>query len=510
MNLVNNMKQKTIENKKQQRTLKKRFILLNLVALICCTIAIRYVAQAGDYYTLRTRTYHPAAEVTDVVVDCENEGIVEMTGFRQDSDGQLLIDLHSLSRGETDISFQPVFTEQYEAVMITTHLRVGLTGTIIEDFFGTINFSGFEVILALVLGYLTLTLGVMIFSFVECLKTAQYSYRMIAYGGVALYLGLLLTILFYKLFNNGLGTFSELVILITSTADWFLALMFLPMAVLAVAVSVSNIWLMRHEGFRPVNALGIAASVVWIIGLVATSLIDDLIVSLIGSKGSTAAVKIFYIILYVLTYLITYFESMLISTTLCAFLASRHTPPYDRDCIIILGCAIRGDGSLTPLLRGRVDSALDFEKTQYEKTGRHACFVPSGGQGSDEIMSEGEAMENYLLSQGVEQERILREDKSVNTFQNMQFSKEVIEQKLGAVDDKKIAFATTNYHVFRGYILSKKNGFEAQGISAKTKWYFFPNAFLREFIGLLYDQKLRHIAVILCIVLAAVAYALLF
>ena len=50
-------------------------------------------------------------------------------------------------------------------------------------------------------------------------------------------------------------------------------------------------------------------------------------------------------------------------------------------------------------------------------------------------------------------------------------------------------FATTNYHIFRGYILSKKHRLDAQGISAKTKWYFYPNAFLREFVGLLYDKK---------------------
>ena len=86
----------------------------------------------------------------------------------------------------------------------------------------------------------------------------------------------------------------------------------------------------------------------------------------------------------------------------------------------------------------------------------------------------------------------------------MQFSKNVIEKHYGPVEGKKISFATTNYHVFRGYILARKNGFYADGISAKTKTYFYPNAFLREFAGLLMDKKWLHLAVIVIIVLFSV------
>ena len=102
-------------------------------------------------------------------------------------------------------------------------------------------------------------------------------------------------------------------------------------------------------------------------------------------------------------------------------------------------------------------------------------------------------MKNYLLSIGIPPEQIVCEDKSVNTMQNMQFSKDVIESHGGGIENKKIAFATTNYHVFRGYILARKNGFEAKGISAKTKAYFYFNAFLREFIGVLWEKKIQHI-----------------
>ena len=294
--------------------------------------------------------------------------------------------------------------------------------------------------------------------------------------------------------------------------------MFLPMAIAAIAVSISNIRLMQREGFRPVNALGIVFSVLWLLGLIVVFWMSTINLFVFNSyEEYLMANNTLRFIRYFFAYVLAYMESMLIATVASAVMASRHTPPYDRDYIIILGCAIRGDGSLTPLLKGRADSAMAFERRQYEATGKHARFVPSGGQGSDEVISEGEAMERYLRSCGVDQEQILREDKSVNTDENMKLSAAVIARDIAAeqekahadggafsghgtepvsLSDKKIAFATTNYHVFRGYILSKRNGFDAQGISAKTKWYFFPNAFLREFIGLLYGQKIRHIVML--------------
>lgn len=89
---------------------------------------------------------------------------------------------------------------------------------------------------------------------------------------------------------------------------------------------------------------------------------------------------------------------MLIGAIICGIIAARRQPPYDRDYIIILGCGISRDGSLLPLIRGRVDRAIDFYNKQLAQTGKKAVFVPSGGQGDDEIISEGEAMRYYLIS----------------------------------------------------------------------------------------------------------------
>ena len=55
----------------------------------------------------------------------------------------------------------------------------------------------------------------------------------------------------------------------------------------------------------------------------------------------------------------------------------------------------------------------------------------------------------------------------------------------------KIAFSTTNYHVFRSGLYARRVKMKAQGMGAKTKWYFWPNASVREFVGLLTDHRLK-------------------
>ena len=134
----------------------------------------------------------------------------------------------------------------------------------------------------------------------------------------------------------------------------------------------------------------------------------------------------------------------------------------------------------------KMDKALEVDRLQQEKGGEPAMFVPSGGQGADEVISEGEAMERYLLSKGIPGERILREDRSVNTRENMAFSQKLIAQ---AKPEGKVGFTTTGYHVFRAGVYAAEANLRAEGTGSPTRWYFWPNAFVREMIALLVDRK---------------------
>ena len=103
-------------------------------------------------------------------------------------------------------------------------------------------------------------------------------------------------------------------------------------------------------------------------------------------------------------------------------------------------------------------------------------------------------MRDYLLSQGIPAERIVTEDQSTDTAENMQFSKE----KIDAIrPDGKIAFFTTNYHVFRAGLKARRVKMRAVGMGAPTKWYFWPNAAVREFVGLLTEHRGKQALVLL-------------
>ena len=114
-------------------------------------------------------------------------------------------------------------------------------------------------------------------------------------------------------------------------------------------------------------------------------------------------------------------------------------------------------------------------------------LIMSGGQGPGEDIPESEAMAAYAVDQGVDDKRIITEQKSVSTEENLMFSKELIDK-----ENAKIVIVTTAYHVFRALILAKQQGIKCVGFGAKTKWYFTLNALIREFVGYLQLTWKRH------------------
>ena len=246
------------------------------------------------------------------------------------------------------------------------------------------------------------------------------------------------------------------------------------------AMVVSNLSLIRHEGKRLVNLLGIILAFLLTGGLVFLFWFDY------AFSGSQREVMIHDLIVNLFSAVYLYFECMLLGIIIADAVVIRYEPERDKDFIIILGCGIRRDGTPSPLLRGRIDRALAFAEKQKAETGKEPIFVPSGGQGPDEVCAESAAMKRYLLEKGVPEERILEEDRSTDTYENMKFSKE----KIWAVDPGgKVAFSTTNYHVFRGGLKARRVKMRAVGMGARTKWYFWPNAAVREFVGLLTEHR---------------------
>ena len=336
------------------------------------------------------------------------------------------------------------------------------------------------------------------------LQYNPYSYNTIIYSGFALFL---LSVLITHIVLSGkmlrypeVYTSREWLHLLLGSAKNYILLSSPFLLLFSGALCVSNISLIRHEGKRLVNVLGIILSVLLVAGLVFIYAFD------FYASGSERQVMIHDLVTNLCAAVYLYFECMLIGAIIADVIAACHEPEPDKDFLIILGCGIRQDGTPTPLLRGRIDRALAFAQKQKQQTGKDLIFVTSGGQGPREVTSESASMKQYLLAQGVPEERIIEEDRSTDTAQNMRFSKE----KIQAVDPKgKVAFVTTNYHVFRGGLCARRVKMRAVGMGSKTKWYFWPNASVREFVGLLTEHRLKQGLVLGGLVLVYVVLTLL-
>ena len=183
------------------------------------------------------------------------------------------------------------------------------------------------------------------------------------------------------------------------------------------------------------------------------------------------------------------------------------------DYIIIHGAGLDGPRP-TPLLAGRIDKALELWNKQHQR----GKFVVSGGQGADEVVSEAQAMRDYLLEKGVPGDAILMEDKSTTTWENLRYSLAIINaDRATGVDatssaavassgdvtttasdastsdasgtvasngDFTTAVVTSDFHVFRCAEYAHNLGIKADGIGSHTKGWYWPTAFIREFIAI--------------------------
>lgn len=148
------------------------------------------------------------------------------------------------------------------------------------------------------------------------------------------------------------------------------------------------------------------------------------------------------------------------------------------DYIIVLGAGLTNGNQVSLTLKDRLDAVL----TCINEYGNDGYIVVSGGRGEDEDISEAEAMKTYLVEQGISEDKILMEDKSVNTLENLKFSREIIE-KQGNKDicELKIKIVTTDFHALRSSILAKKNGYsEVEVYTSNTISYLIPVFYLRE------------------------------
>ena len=317
----------------------------------------------------------------------------------------------------------------------------------------------------------------LIVAFVQQIEYNPYSYNTIFYIGFALFFFSAFfsqTVLTVQIIRDPAQyTTDAIVQSFLNSARNYMMISAPFIAVFSFALCSSNLALIRREGLRIVNLLGIVLSFLLLAG--EAFLFFDAREGILPTLGGN---------LFAAIYL--YFECMLIGTMIADAIAARYEPEPNRDFLIVLGCGLKQNGTPSPLLQGRLDRALAFDRKQQAETGKTLTFITSGGQGADEPLAESAAMKQYLTEQGVSPDRIIEENRSASTYENMAFSKAIID---AIKPDAKISFSTTNYHVFRSGLFARRVKMRATGVGAKTKWYFWPNAAVREFVGLLTKHR---------------------
>ena len=151
------------------------------------------------------------------------------------------------------------------------------------------------------------------------------------------------------------------------------------------------------------------------------------------------------------------------------------------DVILIHGCALIHGDCVSRILAARLDVAIRL----FHESGERAFLIVSGGQGDDETITEAEAMRQYLLAHEIPPEKILPEDRSRSTEENLRLSKELMEQ---AGLSGRIALVTSNYHIYRCLLTAKELEIKAHGFGSRVAAYYWPSAVIREFAAI-YSRK---------------------
>ncbi len=151
------------------------------------------------------------------------------------------------------------------------------------------------------------------------------------------------------------------------------------------------------------------------------------------------------------------------------------------DYMIVLGAGVRGTRP-TRALRHRIETAADYLHENPE-----TVAIVSGGQGRGEEISEADCMRNELVKLGIEEERILTEDQSRDTVENIVNSFRLIPD-----DDASVGIVTNNFHAFRAVRIAEKQvGKEVCGIAAPFRSILLPHYMVREFFSIALDAAKR-------------------
>ena len=165
--------------------------------------------------------------------------------------------------------------------------------------------------------------------------------------------------------------------------------------------------------------------------------------------------------------------------------AAKNTPPEDAPLtVIVLGCRVYDSGP-SLMLTARVNTAYDYLTAHPD-----AVCILSGGQGDDEPMTEAQCMYDMLTNRGVDPARLIKEEESTSTKENILFSAAIIEEENLP---RSVAVVTNEYHQYRASLIAGSLGLtECYAVSAPSQRILLPTYFMRELFGVAYSSLTTH------------------
>jgi uncharacterized SAM-binding protein YcdF (DUF218 family) len=257
----------------------------------------------------------------------------------------------------------------------------------------------------------------------------------------------------------------------------------------------NGVTMIRRERLRPSNLLSLLAGVTVfvVIGLdVAAERAGDVKLSLFAT---------------VATLVFGYVSFLVVSYVLYAFLYGLLARTGGADFVVVLGSGLRPDGGVPPLLASRLERARDVWAAVSRRAGEfRPLLIVSGGQGDDEPVPEASAMASYLIARGFPADRLLVEDQSRSTEENLLFSKAIMDElRPGA----RATVVTSDFHAFRAALLARRLGIRGQVTGARVAGYYRPSAVLREFAAVFLRYRVINLGICAVLVVAPLGAAVL-
>lgn len=150
--------------------------------------------------------------------------------------------------------------------------------------------------------------------------------------------------------------------------------------------------------------------------------------------------------------------------------------PQQESTVIVLGCRVYGERA-SIMLTERLEAACAYLQQHPESR----CIL-SGGQGEGENISEAECMYRYLTAAGIDPARLIREDRSTSTRENLLFSKELL-----APEEDSVIIITNEFHQYRAAKVARELGLSVSAVNGRSALWLFPAYYVRELYGIVYE-----------------------